>query len=484
MSRRDESLVVTSDSEVSTPAVIVSKRGEFLSALSEAQRYKSELTEELDCSRSTVDRAIRSLEDCDLVTRREDGYETTIYGRLAVARYQQFLAEQEAVLDAREILAQFPKQPELPIESCLDGEMHSFCSPFQLFEDLTTRLRETDRYRAVFPKNVGARQLRLCHSLAVDRDADVELLLERDRFRQLAHEYHGLCATLVDEAALWVVAEHPPVAVLLSSTEGEPTEDATVQVIGYADNDEFGVIHSGADTVLNWARSYYERRRAESTSAREFVDDVDLIGRGPLFGGEELPLSLSSQGFIRIDDPSTELNDPLSTTTASCDSLDLAEVHAGDVLPPNGSDETEHSLADHLTERLQTDSPIAVLGPPGSGKSSVCKRVADEWCTRIGGIVLYRESGRGEQFDSPATLQRVIEREDRPVLVVVEDAIRAEAHDVFRVLEQTQGADDVAFLFDGREREWTDPAEFPIDARQEALRQDAVDIVRVPRIDH
>jgi predicted transcriptional regulator len=78
---------------------LLSQRADALSRLLDADRTKNELTEELDVSRSTVDRAVRELESNGLV-RREGGTVTaTLSGRLAYDSYRRFCAETEHVVE-------------------------------------------------------------------------------------------------------------------------------------------------------------------------------------------------------------------------------------------------------------------------------------------------------------------------------------------------------------------------------------------------
>jgi tetratricopeptide (TPR) repeat protein len=102
-------------------------------------------------------------------------------------------------------------------------------------------------------------------------------------------------------------------------------------------------------------------------------------------------------------------------------------------------------------------SNFPVIGPPGSGKSTTCKQVATKWYTAGHGPVLYRESGRGVEFDSVDTLLAAVEESNGHPLVVVKDAVRPEARTIFEMLELA--GDSLSFLLDTRESTWRDPPE-------------------------
>jgi tetratricopeptide (TPR) repeat protein/DNA-binding transcriptional ArsR family regulator/energy-coupling factor transporter ATP-binding protein EcfA2 len=466
---------------------LVSRREAILAVLTDKRLSKPELVERVGKSRSTIDRAIRALEGAEFVTRTREGYETTAVGRVALDRYRQFLAEEQTLLDAMEVLAGLPAEPVLPMSLCQQGTAERFEPAYGLFEQLAGDLREADRYRAILPEVVDSRQVRLCHRLALEGELDVELLVDRNRLRRLGYEYPTLTAELADIGALRALAESPPFALSLVGGHRDPTEHAegsTLRVSSYdEDGESVGVFETSAEDPVEWGEDLFASHRKASQPGGEAIQPAV---EPSLFGNDGLPLSLRSEGLVRIDADHTNGIDPMEPTTAWRAGLGLTEVQAGYALPRRSGAEDRESewLADYLFERLHSDSPVALLGPPGCGKSTVCKQVACDWPDRTGGTVLYRESGRGDPLDSIATLQQLLEREQRagPVLVVVEDAVRAEANAIFELLDQLPGGEDVSVLLDARTGEWTDPEEFPIDARLEAIRQEQVEIVHVPRL--
>jgi hypothetical protein len=82
---------------------LVSRRETILDELT------AELVERVGNSRSTIDRSIRALEQMDWVGRTREGWEATAVGRLALERYRQFLAEEQTVLDAVDVLSGLPE---------------------------------------------------------------------------------------------------------------------------------------------------------------------------------------------------------------------------------------------------------------------------------------------------------------------------------------------------------------------------------------
>src|SRR6056297_4211338 len=86
----------------------VGRRADFLERLAEEPLRKRAMVDALGHSRSTVDRAIAALEEAGLVERTDEGYVSTLAGRLAVERYREYVADSAAVLDAGGVLAPLP----------------------------------------------------------------------------------------------------------------------------------------------------------------------------------------------------------------------------------------------------------------------------------------------------------------------------------------------------------------------------------------
>jgi len=470
---------------------VLSRREAFLETLQAEPLQKPALAEAVGQSRSTVDRAIRALEEAGFVTRKREGYVPTQTGRLALKRYRRFLAEQEAISAASDVLTALPAEPELRIELIETADVERFDSSYQLFERLADRLADARRYRAVLPDVVDTRQLRLCHARAVEGTLDVELLVAADRLAELRREFPMLCSELIDAATVRTLETPPPFA-LLFVTGGDESPDSAgtgssrpteLLLAPYDGDDVRGVFSTSVEGSLAWANAYYDELSSESQRAAATLADGGAVTDVPTLTGAELPRSLRSEGFVRLDADYFTQREPMAPTTAWRAGLDLPEVQAGYAIDRRIELHGEvRSLTDELFEQLEDGSDVALLGPPGSGKSTVCKQVACAWRERTAGTVLYRESGRGDPLTSVTTVETLLGQASGPVLVVVEDAIRGEANAVFELVERFHGRDDVAFLFDARANEWHEPEEYPIDARLEAIRQEHVETVRLPAL--
>ncbi|MFC6716634.1 hypothetical protein ACFQGT_01985 [Natrialbaceae archaeon GCM10025810] len=127
----------------------LSHRRDLLERLLEGPATKPVLVDDLDCFRSTVDRAVRELEDLGFVAREGGTHRITAAGRLAVDQYRDCVGALESVEAATDLLAYVP--PDAPLSlSMLEGartwtpQPHA---PNEAFEEIEHRLPDADRLR-------------------------------------------------------------------------------------------------------------------------------------------------------------------------------------------------------------------------------------------------------------------------------------------------------------------------------------------------
>ncbi len=196
--------------------------------------------------------------------------------------------------------------------------------------------------------------------------------------------------------------------------------------------------------------------------------------------------ALRDAGFVRLDSLYFERHTPGDPEAAWRTGFNLAEVRAGYPLarerPATTTDERQ-VIAEQVYERLSDGEHLVVKGEGGTGKSTVCKRVACRWDDAPArGPVLYRGSATITAFDTPGTLIDAIRATEEDLLVVVEDAPSGGASAIFEVLADCEGASDVSFLLDARDGAWEAMTEVGGHASLERQRQQ-LGIVDMPALD-
>jgi len=241
---------------------IVTRRVSFLSELGDGPCHKSELADALGYSRSTVDRAIKALNDAGYVERTEEGYVRTQAGRLAAERYQTFLDDQQRLLDAREILAPVPSDCELPTAILSDASVEVIDGLDQLLDRVTDRLDGTDRHRGLFPESADPRHIQHLR-VEADDDADLELVVPQTLLDTIPE-------TAVDDESITTTSmpTNGYALLLWTRTDETDTEATTVSVLTYEDEKPVGVLTTDDDRAVQWATDLFEARRDAATDGR------------------------------------------------------------------------------------------------------------------------------------------------------------------------------------------------------------------------
>ncbi|MBB6644987.1 tetratricopeptide repeat protein [Halobellus ruber] len=194
---------------------------------------------------------------------------------------------------------------------------------------------------------------------------------------------------------------------------------------------------------------------------------------------------LKNQGFVHLSDTYFTRYPPAQPEKCWRTGFELPEVNAGYAVSreAGSSDGDRFKLSEKLTESLKEGTDCALLGPSGSGKSTVCKEVACQWYEERRGDVFYRESDRSAKLNERGILEEQIVQAEGSTLVVVEDAIREEAKNIFYLIDRFRNDDSVAFLLDSRDSEWHRPdIEWPTHRLRE-IKESDLEIHTLPRID-
>ena len=468
----------------------LARRREYLETLAEGPQSKPDLVETLEDSRSTVDRAINELVEGGFVERQTEGYVPTQSGRLVLARYQSFLGDTEAIVEAQPVVDAVPPACDPPIELVVDAHVVSVTGEYELFAWVTQLLRAVDSCQIVWPWFSDSRHVRLWHDVTVRGDTTIELLAPKRVLDQLGTEFPDLGADLAAaDSFVARTVESPPVALVIASEPvslaapeasgpDEPSSSADgagTVLVAASEDDGAGILASTDDAAVAWGRTQYHRLREAGSPGEDRLTSGDAAGLSTV--ATRLPARLRDEGFITVNEQYFERHEPLSPAAAWRAGLDLPEVAAGYAVERTTDD--GQGYADAIASRLADGENVALIGPPGTGKSTLCRQVAHQWTDR--GTVFYRDSDSSESFESVPALSRAIDRASPPVLVVVEDALRPGGRSIIELLDRTAGREDVVFLADARDSEWhaRDPT---LEVRHDAVRQDAFEVLTMPRL--
>ncbi len=454
---------------------VLLKRLDVLDCLCRDSAHIRDLVDETGHSRRTINRAVTELEAESFVERGSNGIEVTTAGRLARQRLDRFLSDLDDVFVAEDVLDALPRDADIDPTVVASGDALLASEPasFRPLERMHDELIAADRYRALVPTLEDARHVRLLYEHVVSQDNPAELVVTPDVFNTLREEFPRRMAVLAKaEGFSLLVGQTPPYS--LGLFDHFESDECRVHLLVLTGNGSIhGSIVNGTEAALEWAERRYDEYRAAAT---ERIDELVVEPDGgvqpvEIRPGPTLPASLERDGFLAVDVAYFGDEPVADPPTAWRAGLSLAEVHTGyaierpcrdergiadDESIRKGAEATDDGIASALETKLVDGSNCVLLGPPGSGKSTVCKQIACEWYADDRGPVLYRETGRGRPFEAVDTLVETVTAANGHVLVVVEDAVRQDASAVLDAMHRLAGREDVSFLLDAREHEWSD----------------------------
>lgn len=235
------------------------RRTELIERVEEGIVEKRELTERLDVSRATVDRAVRELESADVLERTGEGYALTLFGELAYAEFRRLVDRFETLDSARELLVLLPAGFEIEPE-VLDGaevvlaERPIPHEPLDRFEELIETHDRTSCYMPVaFPSSIAVLHRRITTS-----EAEVELLFDGPLVDRLRANYDDELrdALAAENATLRRIPPERGLDVVLALFD-----ERVVWIGVHADGDVRGSITLESDRATEWARAHLNRYR-------------------------------------------------------------------------------------------------------------------------------------------------------------------------------------------------------------------------------
>ncbi|KOX91617.1 hypothetical protein AMS69_18015 [Haloarcula rubripromontorii] len=472
----------------------VAQRIEFLELLSDGEWMTNEIVDELPHSRSTVSRALRQLQETDLIEKRTDGYTVTPHGALLTEQYRDYKSEARSIFGARQLLESLPDDEEVAREFVANARKIGSAEspPFRPLEVISEQIATGRRVHAYLPTLSGPHLLRVFRRLVVEENGSLKLFVSTDLGESLLSYYPGILGELANGGDVDIQFVNGPSYGIIVSTPSANRE-ATVTVYS-EDGAMQGGLATDDDSGVEWALGRV--RELESTATDRTEDFKAIPTReephlSPLgnesphtaSGSGKFPFDLREEGFELLSETDFA-SDGLPPDTALRVGLSFAEIDDGLAIERTieSDGREERSLTSVLIDQLRDGADTVLLGPPGSGKSTVCKMVAREWAVRDRGPVVYREADHGRSFESVAALEDYLQRSEGHTLVVVEDALRLESRQILSVVETFRDDGDVTFLLDSRQREWDDPTEPLKDARLDSIRRQVLSRVSMPEL--
>ncbi|MCD2200939.1 hypothetical protein LPA44_13700 [Halobacterium sp. KA-4] len=249
---------------------ILHKRHNVLAALKTEPQTKPDLVETIDSSRSTIDRAISSLEDTSCIERQGETYHLTQLGRVSFAEHNRYVKIMDGIARASGILNSISR------EICIDPDFFSGVSvqtadphaPESALKNSIKALKTSDRLVCLIPVVLSV-YIEVLTNHICKHEIEAELLFHNNALESLLEYYHDRFDKIDtnEHVELYVTEQDLPYALWITEHDGRSRVDITV----YEDGGVRGVLMNDSSPALQWALKEFAKYLEASERATIYL---------------------------------------------------------------------------------------------------------------------------------------------------------------------------------------------------------------------
>lgn len=242
---------------------LLSRRHDLLTLLQEGTRTKGELQTALGVSRSTVDRAIRSLEAESIVNRESGGVSLTQYGRVVLSGCEQFRNGLVGLESAKPLFSSFDTDRPIPFDFFRDVDVvtsdrqspHRPITAWQQFLDDASEVQSV--ITGLVPEYV-----RTYHTQVVEYGVTAEVVVEPSVLERLLTTHTDSVNDMIDtdRFEIYEMSTEPTYSVNVGDTDGREAAMLT-----YGERGITGFLRSSRPEAVAWAETIFERQKSDAT---------------------------------------------------------------------------------------------------------------------------------------------------------------------------------------------------------------------------
>ena len=242
---------------------LLCRRYEVIDALADEPRSKKELESDLGVSRSTVDRAVRSPEDEDIVVQEGGAVSLTFLGRVTLNGYRQLREGLVGLLEAKSMFETVDTDEPVPFELFRDGDIVTaeFSAPHRPMSAFAQFLDDVREVRSIV-KGLQLEGVQAFHRQIVENRINAELVVESSALDVMIAKYGGPLREALTTDRLAIYETDSELPYIINIGESETTE---VTVMTTADLAVNGFLRTDNDKAVSWAQGVYDRAKSEAT---------------------------------------------------------------------------------------------------------------------------------------------------------------------------------------------------------------------------
>ncbi len=256
---------------------LVTRRIDVLQYLDGSTAGKETLVEELDISRSTVNRSLRELESAGFVTRSEGGFTASATGRTVAELYREFRTTLTEAVGAQPLLSALPPSATVSHAMIRGSDIHVSepPTPYRPIERVTDLVTAAETFRSLSTAVARPESFDRITKAVVDDGLDAEIVFEVSVAEQIRTSRADPIREAMesDQFAMYATAELP---YSLGIVRDSGTSHAFL-VVSSPESELRGVVINDSAAAIAWAEKVYRNHRAAATELPppETRDDAD-----------------------------------------------------------------------------------------------------------------------------------------------------------------------------------------------------------------
>lgn len=235
---------------------VLSERHAILRALLEHPHSKRDIEETLNCSRSTVDRAIRDLRDNELIQYEEGVWTPTLLGRCACHTRDSYHDHLRDLVDAASLLGHLPFNSPVRSSffqgaSIFEGELSA---PDAIMTEFLDRVEKATTIRVLSPVILIGFAETFYDAVTAGDDYVLDMIIPDDVFEYVHATYPTLTEEMLNDPYVHLDRTAIPFRFGLWTADTDH-----VGILIFTDSGIAGMLVNDTTEALTWASEQYKR---------------------------------------------------------------------------------------------------------------------------------------------------------------------------------------------------------------------------------
>ena len=248
---------VDMEGEVPEPLALTFEREELIKALYGEYKEKRELVEELQTSRSTVNRAMDDLERTELVEHESGKYSLSNMGRMIYDHTEGFLDELDEIIESKELFDPLTESHNINQRAVIGSEIHLVEPPvtFEKYAHVWSYLERSEGLQVFAPRLLYQKSFELKYELAAKRQVPVNVILPYDLFERATSEYEEEYAEMAENPRFSIhTVESVPYGLSIS----EVPNGVKMNIVIYDKGSYNGFLINDTKESVSWAKAEFD----------------------------------------------------------------------------------------------------------------------------------------------------------------------------------------------------------------------------------